>query len=163
MANKLSLNVKKSNVILFRRKNEKIPPTNININGCPIEEKEYAKYLGILIDNRLAFHQQIQHVNSRLTRGIAILSMLRHYVPKTTLLNTYHAYIQPHLDYGINIWGHTYKTHLNSLKRKQRKAIRIMNFKSKHYNPQELFISDRVLPFDENLQLSAGKLLWNYI
>ena len=160
VANKLSLNVGKSNVLLFRRKNEKIPPINININGFPIEEKEYAKYLGILIDNRLSFQQHIQHVNSRLTRGIAILSMLRHYVPKTTLLNTYHAYIQPHLDYGLNIWGHTYKTHLNSLKRKQRKAIRIMNFKPKHFDPQELFVSDRVLPFEKNLQLSAGKLLW---
>ena len=35
-----------------------------------------------------------------------------------------------------------------------------MNFKPKHFNPQELFINDGVLPFDENLQLSAGKLLW---
>ncbi len=160
IANKLSLNVGKSNVLLFRRKNEKVLPINIKINGCTIDVKEYAKYLGILIDNKLSFKQHTQHVNSRLVKGNAILSMVRHYLPKPTLINTYNAYIQPHIDYGLNVWGHTYKTHITPLKRQQRKAIRLMNFKPKRFETDELFISDKVLPFDHNLQLSSAKLLW---
>ena len=48
VANKLSLNVKKSNVLLFRTKNNK-NTLNINLmlNGIPIEEKLEAKYLGV--------------------------------------------------------------------------------------------------------------------
>ena len=161
IANKLSLNVGKSNALLFRQRNDKsIPSLNVMINGLPIDEKEYAKYLGILIDNRLAFTKHIEHIRTRLNRGNAILSMVRHYVPKITLLNTYHAHIQPHIDYGINIWGHTYKTHLSPLHRQQRKALRLMNFKRKHDDTTELFKNDKILPLDKSLQLHSAKLFW---
>ena len=160
IANKLSLNVGKSNLLLFRHKSDKTKTLKIVINGCTIDVKEYAKYLGILIDDKLSFKQHIQHVKSKLIRGNAILSMIRHYVQKNTLINTYNAYIQPHLDYGLNIWGHTYQTHLVQLKRQQRKAIRLMNFKPKRYETPELFINDKILPFDQNLQLTSTKLLW---
>ena len=51
IANKLSLNVKKSNALLFRTKNEKsTAKISIHINGAAIEEKHHAKYLGILVD-----------------------------------------------------------------------------------------------------------------
>ena len=160
-ANKLSLNVGKSNVLLFCGKNKKSTTSiNIKINGLAVEEKEYTKYLGILIDNKLTFSKHIQHVNSRLAKGNAILSMVRHFIPKSTLLNTYHAYIQPHIDYCLNVWGNTYKTLLLPVKRQQRKAIRLMNFKKKHDETAELFSNDKVLPFDESLKLSSAKLIW---
>ena len=54
IANKLSLNVGKSNVLLFRQSNKQPPPPiNITINGLPVDGKEHAKYLGIIIDNKL--------------------------------------------------------------------------------------------------------------
>ena len=50
-ANKLSLNVGKSNVILFRKCQTKITyKPDIKIMGEHIKEKEYAKYLGVLND-----------------------------------------------------------------------------------------------------------------
>ena len=74
IANKLSLNVGKSNLLVFRRKNTHVPLLNININGLAVEEKDYAKYLGVLIDNKLSFEKHIEHVNGKLTKGNAILS-----------------------------------------------------------------------------------------
>ena len=160
VANKLSLNVGKSNVLLFRGKNKSTPSINIQINGISVEEKEHTKYLGIQIDNKLTFEKHIEHVKSRLIKGNAILSMVRHYLPKTTLLKTYNAYVQPHIDYGLNVWGHTFKTHLSPVKRQQRKSMRLMNFKKKQDETAELFLNDKVLPFDKNLMLSSAKLLW---
>ena len=161
VANKLSLNVGKSCALLFRQKNDKsIPALNITINGLPIDEKEFAKYLGILIDNKLTFSKHIQHIRTKLNKGNAILSMVRHYLPKKTLLNTYNAQIQPHIDYGINIWEHTYKSHLTPLYRQQRKALRLMNFKRKRDDTTELFKNDKILPLEQNLQLHSAKLLW---
>ena len=63
-ANKLSLNVLNSNMILFRKNSSKISKkTSIKIIGEEIKEKEYTKYLGILIDNKLTWKQHINHVN----------------------------------------------------------------------------------------------------
>jgi hypothetical protein len=159
-ANKLSLNVGKSNVLLFRGRNQTLPPINLIINGLPVSEKDSAKYLGVMIDNRLTFSKHIEHVKSKLIRGNAILGITRHYLPKSILLNTYHAHIQPHIDYGINAWGHTYKSHLTVLKRHQRKSIRLINFKKKRDATAELFRNNKVLPFDQCLSLASAKLLW---
>ena len=161
IANKLSLNVGKSNLLIFRHKNNNsIPALNIKINGLAVDEKDHAKYLGILIDNKLTFIHHIQHVNSKLTKGNAILSMVRHYLPKQILISTYNAYIQPHIDYGLNVWGYTNKSHLDIIARQQRKALRLMNFKRKRDDATDLFKTDKVLPLDENLKLSSAKLAW---
>ena len=160
VANKLSLNVGKSNALLFRTSDKNVPSLNIKINGQPIDEKQSAKYLGILIDNKLSFEKHIQHVKSKLNKGNAILRMVREYLPKKTLLDTYYANIQPHIDYGVNIWGHTSKTHLISLERQQRKSIRLMNFRRKRDDTTELFKNDKILPLPQNLQLHSAKHLW---
>ena len=52
-ANKLTLNVEKSNLVLFRKTKKTLDTLNIKIKGEQIQQKEYTKYLGILIDNKL--------------------------------------------------------------------------------------------------------------
>ena len=161
VANKLSLNVGKSNFLLFRQNNKQPPPSiNVKINGLPVDEKDHAKYLGILIDNKLSFKNHIDHVKSRLVRGCAILAMVRHYVPKQILINTYNAHIQPHIDYCLPVWGYTYKTHLLPVQRQQRKAVRIVNFLKKRDDPVPFFKADNLLCLDESLKLSSAKFIW---
>ena len=132
----------------------------LNINGLAVEEKDYAKYLGVLIDNKLSFEKHIEHVNGKLTKGNAILSLVRHLLPKQILINTYHAYIQPHIDYCLNVWGHTYKTHLTTLERQQRKAVRLMNFANKRDDPTDFFKNDKILKLDQSIKLTSAKLIW---
>ena len=86
--------------------------------------------------------------------------MVRHYVPKQILINTYNAHIQPHIDYCLPVWGYTYKTHLLPVQRQQRKAVRIMNFLKKRDDPAPFFKSDNLLCLDESLKLSSAKLIW---
>ena len=64
-ANKLSLNVKKSNFLHFHYGKQKRKIVQIKINNTPVEEKETAKYLGTFIDNKLTWKNQIQHIKSR--------------------------------------------------------------------------------------------------
>ena len=52
------------------------------INGIDAEEKENAKYLGVMVDNKLSYLSHIHHVKSKLTKGNAILAKVRHYVPE---------------------------------------------------------------------------------
>ena len=86
--------------------------------------------------------------------------MVRHYVPKQILINTYNAHIQPHIDYCLPVWGYTYKSHLVPVSRQQRKAVRIMNFLKKRDDPDPFFKTDSLLRLDESLKLSSGKILW---
>ena len=87
IANKLTLNVDKSNFLYFHTAKKKKPSFKLKMKNEPLIEKEYTKYLGVLIDNKLTWKFQIKQVNVRLAKGIGSLSKLRHYVPKTTLKN----------------------------------------------------------------------------
>ena len=88
-ASKLTLNVEKSNLVLFRSIKKTVETLNIKIKGEQIEEKDYAKYLGILIDNKLSWNCHIKHVNLKISKGIGILTKLRRYLSKGVLRTLY--------------------------------------------------------------------------
>ena len=52
------------------------------------EEKQKAKYLGIIMDNKLTFEDHIKHIKSKLIKGNAILAKVRHFIPAHLLINT---------------------------------------------------------------------------
>ena len=162
IANKLSLNVSKTKVLLFRTKNESnAQKINICLNGVKLEESVYAKYLGVLIDNKLTFEHHIHQVKSKLVKGNVILAKVRHYAPYKVIHNTYNAHIQPHVDYGLNVWGYAADTHLQDIVSQMKKALHIINFKKKDYpDTASLYKNSKILPFEQNTALCTGKLLW---
>ena len=80
-ANKLTLNVKKSNLLFFNIGNNE-PKKDINtyLDGEQLKPKEYAKYLGVYIDNKLSWQKHIQETNNKINKGIGILKIMRHYL-----------------------------------------------------------------------------------
>ena len=55
LANKISLNSTKRELIYFRNKNTPIPKVNITLNGVKLEETNEVKYFGIIFDEHLTF------------------------------------------------------------------------------------------------------------
>ena len=85
-ANKLSLNVKKSNFLHFHHGKYKKPTLNLTLNGAAVEEKLVAKYLGVLIDNKLSWKSHIEHVKTKISKGNGMISKIRYYVNDSCLL-----------------------------------------------------------------------------
>ena len=75
-----------------------------------LECKEFVKYLGILIDNNLSWKYHIDHIVIKISRTIGLISKLRYFVPKHTLLNIYLSLIAPYLSYvyGLIAWGQAF-------------------------------------------------------
>ena len=71
LSNKLSLNVKKSNFVIFRPVRKK-PPRKIqlDINGDLIGELESTKYLGVILDQNLNWKKHISHVSIKLSKYV---------------------------------------------------------------------------------------------
>ena len=78
--NKLSLNIKKSNFIIFLSKGKKYNTDNlkININGNEIKQVNFTKFLGIYIDEHLSWAQHIDYLSKKIARNVGILSKLKH-------------------------------------------------------------------------------------
>ena len=168
IANKLTLNVSKSNFVIFHPPQKKIH-TNITlyISDEKLEEKQFTKYLGVLIDKHLTWKQHIHYVNLKISRGIGLSAKLRHFVPKNTLRTLYYAFIQPNVDYGLLNWGCANKTALNPIRLSIKKAVRIMAFEEKYDKVNKKYVSTRplfhkfnILNFDNHCKLTIGKFMW---
>ena len=101
-ANKLSLNIDKSNFVIFRPPQKKIEYTvKLQINNKIIEEKKCIKYLGIFIDCHLNWKEHEHELSKKIARGIGILSKLRHFVSQAILAQVYYSIIYSFLVYGV--------------------------------------------------------------
>ena len=78
-ANKLTINPSKSNIIIVPPKiNRSVDDSIIvTINSTPVAIVREAKYLGIIIDNKLTFGPHIAHLEVKLSRSVGILSKLK--------------------------------------------------------------------------------------
>ena len=101
IANKLSLNISKSNMVLFRCKNRKLERSiSIKIDNELINEKNSTKYLGIYIDKTLSWKEHISNIKIKLERGIGMLSKLKIFAPRSIVKSAYYAFVTPHtMDY----------------------------------------------------------------
>ena len=66
--NKLSLNVNKTNFIMFTNKKQLRPTVNIVLNGKNIEQVSHTKFLGVIIDDNLTWREQIKTVETKVSK-----------------------------------------------------------------------------------------------
>ena len=79
--NRLSLNVSKTNYIIFHPYNKPLKQhITLKINNKAIIEKDNIKYLGVIIDSRLNWKTHILAVSKKISRCIGILCKLRQFV-----------------------------------------------------------------------------------
>ena len=66
----------KSNPVYFERIKEVTIEVTIKLNikmiGEQLKEKEFTKYLGILIDHKLTWSHHVNHIKLQISKGIAI-------------------------------------------------------------------------------------------
>ena len=86
------------------------------------------KYLGVLLDSNLSWKSRIDDVALKVSRTVGVVARLRHFVPRTTLLNTYQSLILPYLTYGLAAWGQPAKTHLQKILVLQKRVLCLMYF-----------------------------------
>ena len=159
-ANKLSLNVGKSNFLHFHHGNCKKEPLNIKIDGTPVEEKNTTKYLGVILDNKLNWKAQIQVIKTKLSKATGMIAKARHYVTKPVLLNLYYAFFQSHINYNLLNWSSAKITILQTITMNVKNIIRIMSFKNKYEHTLPLFKAFDILPFDLQIRHKKAMFMW---
>ena len=103
--NKRSLNVEKSNHVIFHPPQQKVPSINLTVNQKNLEHKEYIKYLGVLIDSKLSWKSHIWEISKKISRSVGILAKMRHHANINVLTKLYYAIIYPFLIYMVCLHG----------------------------------------------------------
>ena len=153
VVNKLTLNIEKTNYIIFRPRQKTIPfhPNikiiNNNSNTTrPLEMNNNIGYVGMLIDSNLSWKFHIDYICQNVSKTIRIIAQLRHFVPRHVPLTLYRSLISPYISYGICAWGHAAETHLHKLMVLQERALRLMFFAEPRTRAVLLFLETKQLP-----------------
>ena len=168
-ANKLTLNVGKTKVMLFSHR-VVTEQTNFSINNTKIEQvgeaykEKSTKFLGFHLDEKLSWKYHIEEIRKKATSGAYILYATKNLLNSKNKLGVYHALVSSHLNYGICVWGDSKSKYIKKLETIQRKATRsIVNGKyNAHTDPifkktQILKLKDMVDQGRVNIMFAINK------
>ena len=106
--NKLFLNVDKTKLMFFNKRNNREP--RVYNGNKQIEVVNRFKYLGFHLDSRLKHKFHIEHLISKLRRMVVISKKLGNYMDLNSAKAFYYAMTYSHLCYGTLVWGGTIGT-----------------------------------------------------
>ena len=158
--NKLSLNAKKTKMMIFHHRQRKISNLKLNlfINGTKIEQVTEFNFLGLMFDENLSWNSHVQKISGKISVVNGILSRLKRFVPCGILKIIYNALIQPHLNYGILLWGRNSKR----IHKLQKWAVRSITCSKYNAHSEPLFIKLKLLKIHDIYRLNLLKFYYKY-
>ena len=146
--NKLSLNLQKTNYILFRKR----PPDNdldIRINNVMVPRVQSTKFLGIIMDEQINWKPHIQFVKSKLSRTFSVIHRASKLINFEGLLTLYYSLFMPYLCYCCEIWGNTYESNVKCISIMQKRVIRVICGERRLAHTNQLFKEKSILKFSD--------------
>ena len=107
--NKLSLNVSKTNYMLFKHKNDNIDH-KIVVDGVRVERVHIIKCLGVKVDEHLNWDEQINAVCRNLSKHMSVFYRVKYILNNDCLKSLFCTMILRYLNYACEIWGNTFET-----------------------------------------------------
>ena len=161
-ANKLSLNLKKTNFMLFKPRQKRYHfPMQVSINEQRIEQVKETVFLGVFLDEHLSWKPHISQVARKISKSIGVINRARFFLPKPCLKTLYYCLVYPYLHYCIIVWGSAYKTNLRRLVSLQKRVIRIISKSNFDSHSDPIFKELELLKLSDIKQLELGKLMFS--
>ena len=125
-ANKLSLNLDKTNFMIFHPYQRTICNINIQIDNKVLTSVNTTKFLGVIIDKNINWKPHIQKVKLCISKIVGVMYKLKDFIPKHVLLSLYKTLLLPHLNYCAIVWANASPSIVNYVFLLQKRAIRII-------------------------------------
>ena len=147
-ANRLSLNVKKTKYMLFRKqKRTDIRELNLRISNDAIQPVDDFNFLGLHINSKLNWETHTNVISKRMSRAVGVIKKLQLVFPKTILLTIYNALILPHINYCLLSWGSA--SAVKTIFTVQKRAIRAISSAGYNAHTEPLFNFFNVLKVED--------------
>ena len=128
-ANKLSLNSGKTEYMIIGSPKSIMKVDNdplISLFNNSIQRVKVTKSIGLMIDEALAWIEQVNLIASKVNKSLNAFKRLRTFVDLKILKLVYKTLIQPYFDYCSQVCGCLGITLCNKLQRLQNRAVRIL-------------------------------------
>ena len=88
---------------------------NTMLDNDNLNQVSTVPYLGMQMDTSLKWNDHVLKLCKIISGKLALLSRLRKFIDKETLLLLYYGIIQPNIDYAISVWGYTSNVNVNMI------------------------------------------------
>ena len=158
--NRLSLNLGKTNYMLFRSRSPEYE-FQLRINDVVLPRVTATKFLGIVIDEKLCWKLHIQTVKSKLSSILPVMHKASKLINATGMHTLYCSLFHPYISYCNAIWGNTYASNVNCLVTFQNKAIRLVCGHCRLTHTNELFKEMSILKLPELVKYKTAIVMLN--
>ena len=99
---------------------------SVFINGDAIRRAKDAKFLGVMVDEKLSFRSHADYIVTKLSKYIYILYKVKHLIPLNEPVQIYYTLINPHLLHCIAVWGGSYASTLKPVIVLKNRILRVI-------------------------------------
>ncbi len=157
--NKLSLNLRKTKIMLFGR--HKIDcNVELIIDNTKIERVQEIIFLGVILNHKICWKPHVRYIRAKLAKCSAILWKTKHILGYKSLHTLYCSLFLPYLTYCVEVWGNTYKTTLQPICTIQKRAIRTINNTGYRDHTNPLFIKSHMLKFMDLVKFKTAQIMY---
>ena len=170
IANKLTLNVKKTKFMLFSEKNAQINLQNLQLKigdkvveqvGTNCKEK-YFKFVGHVLDDKLTWVGHIEYICKKLASANFAVNSTKKILPQKVRKTLYFSLFDSHLNFGNLLWGCGTKTKLTKVENLQKRCIRNISLKKYNAHTEPIFKDLKILKFSDKLLFCRSLFMHQY-
>ena len=163
-ANKLSLNLTKTNYILFCSHRKTIPnlTSKVSIDNVNIPQVKEVKPLVVCVDQYLTWNRHIEHIALKLAKNIGIIKRISYLLPRSILLTLYYSMVYPYLSYCNMIWASNYNSRFKRIIVLQKRIVRIIACSPYSSHSEHLFTQLGILTVLQVKQLQMCEFMHRY-
>ena len=124
--NRLTLNTQKTVYQIYGHLGNS-SELNMKLNNVTIDRMETVKYLGVYIDSGLKWAAHIVRLTFTISRNIGIISRVKYFLNKQSLLLLYNTLVLQYINYCCFIWGFIYQNYISKIELLQKRVVRIID------------------------------------
>ncbi len=156
----MRINETKTHYILYTQKNKPISTIELKIGQQKIEEVEYSKYLGLVLDNKLNWEDHIEALKRKCSPMLGAIFRCRQYLNTASKYSIHNSYFLSRLRYLITAWGNCSKTKFEKAERLQNKIIKII-FNFDFLTPtMNIYRDTQILPLSKLMIYEQCKMVY---
>ena len=162
-SNKLSVNISKSNYLIFHpsQKNLRLNLT-LKYDDQILIQKRHVKFLGVYLDENLSWKIHINYISKKISKSVGIIYRSRFLLTSATKLALYYSLIYPYLTYCNIVWSSTYETNVKRIYLLQKRAVRAMSNSDYRAHSAPLFRKLNILDIYKLNTHCIGKFMFSY-
>ena len=167
VANKLSININKTNYILFQtpksQASKVVSNLQLRLRNNVVEKVSSARFLGVIINENLSWKIHIDMIKHKMRAGLGAVMRIRSILSPKAMLSLYHSLLLSHVRYCITNWCFGNESKVQELQRICNKFIRLVFNLKRHDSVKMIMKQNGLLNIKQIYQVELAIFMYKTV